>query len=116
MATKKNTTQKSKLYQQGDVLMFSGHSIPEGAEPIKPKNGYFVLAEGETTGHFHGVPAIEGVTSFWKSGNDMFLTVEATVKVGHQEHGVIDLPKGTFKIGIVREVDPFAEEIRHVQD
>jgi len=36
--------------------------------------------------------------------------------VEHQEHKPVRLDKGIYRVGIVREVDPFSEEIRSVKD
>jgi len=107
---------KSKLYQQGDVLLFKEEKIPEDAKPMKPDNRGVVLAEGETTGHYHAITELDTCESFKDSLGNMWLNVLAPVKIRHQEHKQINLPKGKYRVGIVREVDPFAEEIHKVKD
>jgi hypothetical protein len=39
-----------------------------------------------------------------------------TALLKHQEHNPINIPKGNWKIKIVKEYDPFENEIRRVQD
>jgi hypothetical protein len=109
---------KKGLRQQGDVLCFGGERIPEGAKPMKIQNGLYILAEGETTGHKHATAAVlEDVQGFEKEGV-FYLDVKKAegVTVIHEEHKPIILKKGTYRIGIVREKDHFADEIRKVAD
>lgn len=107
---------KNKLYQQGDVLVFAADSIPEDAKPIEDDNRGIVLAEGETTGHYHSIEELDVCEAFKDSVGTTWLDVKAPVKIKHQEHKQIKLPKGKYRVGIVREVDPFAEEIHKVRD
>ena len=107
---------KSKLYQQGDVLLFKEVKIPEDAKPMKSDNRGIVLAEGEVTGHYHAITELDVCESFKDSGGNIWLDVLAPIKIKHQEHKQIKLPKGKYRVGIVREVDPFAEEIHKVKD
>ena len=109
---------KVKLYQQGDVLIFTAGEIPADVKPVKASERGFVLAEGEATGHAHTIDTIDLCELFQDNANNLWLEVktEEGVTVRHQEHKHVTLPKGKYKIGIVREVDPFAEEIRKVQD
>jgi hypothetical protein len=117
MSVKRKSLNKKTLTQQGDVLCFGGEQIPEGVKPMKLVNGCIVLALGEATGHSHTVVAepsqVEGV----EKDGVFYLNVKgASVTVKHQEHKPIILKQGTYRIGIVREVDPFSQEIRKVQD
>ena len=104
----------SKLIQQGDVLVFEA-SIPKDAIPIQAKQGRFVLAEGEATGHAHVIDAIPGVSMF-RLANTLFLSALSQVTVKHEEHKPITIPPGTFRIDQVKEIDPYTEEIRKVRD
>ena len=106
----------AKLYQQGDVLLFKEDKIPEDAKPMKPDNRGIVLAEGEVTGHCHTIADLDTCGSFKDSLGNIWLDVKSAVKVKHQEHKHVKLPKGKYRIGIVREVDPFAQEINKVKD
>ena len=105
----------SKLIQQGDVLVFSVKDIPSNAVPVKSKQGRFVLAEGETTGHAHVIDEIPGVEMF-RLDNAVFLSTMAPTIVRHEEHKPVLIPPGSFRIDIVKEVDPYTEEIHKVRD
>ena len=105
------------LTQQGDVLCFGGESIPEGAKPIKIRDGNIILAEGERTGHYHAVEANPAEVEGFEHDGTIYLNVKvANVTVKHQEHKPITLKQGQYKIGIVRELDPFQEVIHRVAD
>ena len=108
---------KKRLVQQGDVLAFSGATIPVGAKPMKIVGGQFVLAEGEVTGHSHTVEADPSQVEGFEAEGVFYLNVKAAqVTVKHQEHKLVTLPRGKYRIGIVREVDPFGEEVHKVRD
>jgi|SRR5882672_2793982 len=105
---------KKLKQQQGDVLFHPVDSIPEGARSIDPKNGSFILAEGEATGHAHRVEAIAGVEFYEKDGK-FYLVAKKQCTVTHEEHNSQNLD-GIFEIGIVKEFDHFLEEARNVHD
>lgn len=107
---------KSKLYQQGDVLVFKEEKIPEDATVLKVDDRGIVLAEGEVTGHYHSIAELDECEAFKDTAGDTWLNVKSPVKIKHQEHKQITLPKGKYRVGIVREVDPFAEEVNKVKD
>jgi len=104
-----------ELIQQGDVLVFKIDKIPSEATKVIPKNGKFILAEGEVTGHAHVIDVIDGIDMF-QSSNDLFLTLDVETTVRHEEHKPVTLKPGNYKVKKVREVDPFTEEIRAVKD
>lgn len=104
-----------KYYQQGDVLFFVVKKVK--GKVIKPEaERGFVFAEGETTGHYHAVKETEGVKVYEENGTKYCAVEKESAVVEHQEHGAITLPKGTYKISIVKEFDPFEQEIRKVRD
>jgi hypothetical protein len=105
----------AKLYQQGDVLITEVKEIPATAKPAKRGKRGWVLAEGETHGHAHTLEVIPE-TTMWNDGTTIFLSLLKPATVKHEEHKHITLPAGKYKIGIVREVDPFENEIRSVRD
>lgn len=119
---------KSSTYaQQGDVLLFSVDSIPQSAKPIKGAT----LALGEHTGHHHTMfdtmeayaPPTQNPWDMGSKDVEMFedqdwkyASVKREVYLKHQEHKTVIIAPGTYRIGIVREVDPFSDEVRKVQD
>jgi hypothetical protein len=97
-------------YQQGDVLITEIDYDVKGT-----KLDHLTLAEGEATGHHHSI--VEGLGKLIMMDNLMHLQIFSDVaKLKHQEHNEIILPKGNYKIDIIREYDPFEDEIRKVQD
>jgi len=103
------------LVQQGDVLFFKMTALPENLKPKKFKDRV-VFAEGEVTGHAHVTALDEFIDVFEDENSEMWAVLEKTREVTHEEHGTVTLDPGIYKIGIVREVDPFADEIRQVAD
>jgi hypothetical protein len=119
-----------KYKQQGDVIIQTVTTIPAEATPIEGAT----LALGEFSGHHHTLfdtaeadapksfnptqlGALTSVKLFEiaKTG-DKFAKIEETVFLKHQEHKTIRIEPGLYKIGIVKEVDPFSDEVRDVRD
>jgi len=97
------------MYQQGDVLLFKVEKL-EGK-----KLDHLVLAEGEVTGHCHKIS--KGLAELFESGSTKYLEVKSDyAELTHEEHKTITIPKGIYKVGIVKEFDHFLEESRNVQD
>jgi len=100
-----------KKFQQGDVILKSVNSIPVGGTLKKD----LILAEGERTGHTHKI--VSGQVQLILLQAAMYLRViSETAKLIHNEHEEISIPEGDYEVTIVREFDPFEEEIRTVQD
>ena len=99
---KNNDTNSPAIYRQGDVMLVSVGTLPEGAVE-KPHNGRVVLAEGEVTGHAHTITAPAPMLKEYALPGTArrFLSVEellAGVDLTHQEHSTITLPPGVFEI------------------
>lgn len=108
----------SELIQQGDVLVFTNHEkLPAEAQEVQPIKGRLILAEGEATGHSHSISLMDyPSTRLFEHEGNKFLECLEQVEVVHEEHHKVVIPKGLHRIGIVVEVDPFADEIRKVKD
>ena len=106
---------KSQL-QQGDVLLLPVKSFPKDSKQIKDQRGV-VLAEGEITGHYHGIED-EGVALMEAPSGARFVvnSGKKAATLRHQEHKPISVPPGIFQIGIVREKDWFQDMVRNVVD
>jgi len=103
------------MIQQGDVILESVKQVEGNA--CKSRDGFYVLAEGESTGHMHKTQAVAGVEFYEKDG--MFYLVNKTghdVEIQHEEHKTVYVPDGVWKVRKVREYDHFAEEARDVAD
>ena len=101
--------------QQGDVLFLAIDELPVDAKPVKMRNGKYILAEGEATGHNHCIEAENGVELFEKDGT-LFLRNSVPVITRHQEHHEVSLEEGIWEVGRVSEIDPFGNEMHRVRD
>lgn len=109
---KKNMRQ----FRQGDVLLERIEERPAVATNRLPaENGRVILAHGEATGHAHSVAGSSGVLYQGETTSVTYLEVEAALAMlTHEEHGVIRLPAGTYRVRRQREYSP--EAIRNVAD
>lgn len=99
-----------KYWQQGDVLIKQVDYNIKGN-----KLNHMTLAEGEASGHHHSI--VSGLGQLIMMDNIMHLQVFSdTALLKHQEHGEIDIPKGDYKIEIVKEWDHWESEAREVRD
>jgi len=95
--------------RQGDVLLESAR-IPKDA--VKKDNN--VIAHGEATGHAHVMG--EGAEVLVDKGlNHYVQVIREHAVLSHEEHALIEIPAGTYKVIIQREFD-FMEGIRKVRD
>jgi hypothetical protein len=102
------------LIVQGDVFLTKTGRIPGDAKRVtRGKRGY-TLAEGETTGHAHVIED-EGV-ELYESNGVLYVRTGHTVKLKHEEHKEVSIGEGVWKVGQVREFDPFDRESRFVTD
>ena len=114
---KKKMDAATKLIQQGDVLFYGMEKLPEGLRPKEPVHpGLVIFAVGEATGHHHSAVA-DDVELYVDAYGVLWCRVTADeAVVTHQEHKPVTLKRGNYRIGIVREYDPFADEARPVRD
>jgi hypothetical protein len=97
------------MIQQGDVLIKKVNAIKG------KKVNHLTLAVGEATGHHHTIT--EGDAELYEENGTLFLHVESEkATLTHQEHKPVEIPKGDYEIGIVKEFDHFLEESRNVAD
>ena len=108
---------KKVQVQQGDVCLEKIEGLPEGVKLISPKNGQIVLAEGEATGHAHTIAQLDRANLFELPGSEkLYLKVEDTVELKHQEHGAITVEAGVYEMEIVNMYDYFEELQKKVVD
>lgn len=113
----KNKNSQDQL-QQGDVLMLPVTALPKGCKTIKDRRGV-VLAEGEVTGHYHGIGGDEADVALMEAPDGRRFVVNSgdkPVTLTHQEHKPVTVAPGAFQVGIVREKDWFQDMVRNVQD
>ena len=112
----KETEKTNCCYQQGDVLIKQRSRIPTGVKKLTPKARGWVFAEGEHTGHAHCVADVEALEMYEDSDGTIWVRVREEARLTHEEHNAQTIAPGVYEIGIVREIDPFSEEIREVMD
>ena len=101
------------IYRQGDVIIIKKPAAPAGGIPAKDPRG-IVLAEGESSGHFHQVFGRGAKLFNYRDSTQRFLTVGksgATVRVvggevnGTPRHLPIKLEGGAYEIRIQQTWD-----------
>lgn len=106
--------QREVEIDQGDVF-FVRMSIPKEAKPVARTLRGLVLAEGEETGHCHAVENMDA--ELFEHEGILYLRVDGEeITVKHEEHAPVTVSKGEWRVGVVREVDPFDQEVRRVRD
>lgn len=96
--------------QQGDVLV-GQCDIPKDAKPIKGN----ILQHGELTGHAHRLH--DGEFQIYETPKkEMYLRVTEPSLLKHEEHNPIEITPGEYRIGIIKEYDPFEKLTRRVLD
>jgi hypothetical protein len=110
---------KRRGYQQGDVLLVGLSALPEGLRKVTPKDGKYVLVEGEHTGHSHRMDANEVEVYVNEKGRQFIKLLTDVASLKHQTHDVQIVESKMyhfFEVERIQEIDPFTEEIREVQD
>lgn len=102
-------------FRQGDIYITKLSSVPGNAKAMKQPESQ--LAPGATKGSRHCLESLAGVTMYKiENANELqgpILVLEKTTRVGHPEHGPVDLEAGTYSVTYQRA---FAEELRRVRD
>lgn len=119
--------------RQGDVLLLSVATLPQGCTEVPPDGRRIVLAHGEATGHAHAIydffdfcdsnePAIDAaqiansvITTarakalLWRAPNgERYLEVTAPVTLRHEEHTAHTIPPGIYQLPQQVEYTPAA--------
>ena len=96
----------SKQLVQGDVMLIEvlGSSEME-MSVIPPKNGKLVIARGEKTGHTHTIDS-DKATLYQDLFGGMRVEVKEDTEITHDEHDVMPVPKGTYKVVRQRQYVP----------
>ncbi|UED83503.1 hypothetical protein [Streptomyces profundus] len=100
------------MYRQGDVLIvpLAAEAVPADAleaesEP-RDGRGRLVLALGEVTGHAHAVVGPGRLIREGGAFGPALLHVPDGARVVHEEHAVIPLPRGWYRVVRQREYVP----------
>ena len=121
----------SVMYRHGDLLITRINAVPQSAINISSK----IIAEGEVSGHEHtlvgqatvrilpgreaGHKIIERVERGHVSINripELYFSASEDVKLTHEEHKTLELPRGSYKVTKEREFNPFEDLTTEVLD
>ena len=121
----------SVMYRHGDLLITRINAVPQSAINISSK----IIAEGEVSGHKHklvgqatvrilpgreaGHKIIERVERGHVSINripELYFSASEDVKLTHEEHKTLELPRGSYKVTKEREFNPFEDLTTEVLD
>ena len=83
--------------RQGDVLLVRVESMPDELTDITPTDGRIVLKHGEATGHAHAFYS-QPVRLYRTPTRERYLRVVETSYLRHEEHTVIDVPPGIYRL------------------
>lgn len=103
-----------RQFSHGDVLLERVDINVSNAKVEEKKAGRWIIAEGEHTGHAHAI--IDSDTVVVEQDGFRYIISENGFTITHEEHLPIEIPSGTYQIGITREFDYFENEARHVSD
>lgn len=108
--TKKTTKKTTIQARQGDVLVESVPTVPNGTpNPTPPENGRVVLAHGEVTGHAHAFYEPSVTELFQVTGaTGTFLNLKESAPLKHEEHAEIIFPAGSYRVVRQKEYRPKA--------
>lgn len=102
------------MYIQGDVYLTEAVEIPNNAEKVSARNGRFILAEGEATGHAHAV--VDDELEVYERNGILYIKASRPFTIVHEEHASITVEPGIYEVDRQREYDPFLEETRIIRD
>lgn len=101
---------RNHQFRHGDVMIASVKKIPKDAKKLKTN----IVVRGEITGHAHRLSDLTACQLF-SCEESLYLDVSGNfVKIVHEEHKEIEIPKGQYRIWVQREYTPAA--IRRVVD
>lgn len=104
------------IHQHGDMLLYKVDHLPRDTLTRRASIKRHVLAEGEATGHAHAIEDLEGCDVYVDKSGVLYVDVYRPVQLTHEEHAAQTIQPGVYRVGRVREVDPFQDEIRAVRD
>ena len=108
--SKKPKSRNRVMYRHGDLLITRINAIPEDTVQISEK----IIAEGEISGHKHkifGSAQVNIRPSFiGRQINDnpeVWFNAFDKIKLEHEEHKTLEIPKGAYKVTKEQQFDPF---------
>ena len=104
-------------YRHGDLSFHPLEKAPKNIKEIK-KDGSFVLALGEATGHKHVLTEEKpGSFNVYQDEKDRYvLQVVSPSRINHQEHKTLVIEPGWYVQEREREMDWFSQAVKQVVD
>jgi hypothetical protein len=105
------------MYRQGDVLIVpiaeaAAPALVSGLKPIgRDPRERMILALGEATGHAHAVVGQGALYPAAAPLEPMYLHLPQGGRVVHEEHAMITLPPGWYRVVRQREYEPGSARI-----
>lgn len=101
-------------FQQGDLII---KSTEIKQKDFGKKLNNLVLQKSEISNHKHQLIHGKAILYEGRKKDEFYLNVKSSnIKLIHEEHKTINIPKGKYYVYGVREFDPFEDEIRRVID
>ena len=111
------------IVRHGDVLLKKISEIPnKEAMKVKADN---ILEYGEVSGHSHQLTGDARAITVYSDPNTQqtadYVEIDATqlvnpVELVHEEHNTIQLDPGLYEVVRQRELNPYDDAVRKVQD
>ena len=103
-----NRSKNDKIYRHGDLLIRKVSVIPNSARIISTN----ILAYGEKTGHHHKISGSHQMYQIDEPNVNpkqptKYFDAKEKVKLTHQEHNTITIPKGLYVVVNERQFNPF---------
>jgi hypothetical protein len=89
-------------HRQGDLLFVKVDSIPLDAKAVQDG----IIARGESTGHMHRLIHGSKAALMVAAGIQYIMAMQEEINVVHEEHGMVVLPMGNWKVKRQREYRP----------
>lgn len=105
-----------EFVRQGDLGIMKIAEIPKGLKLEQRRNN--ILLEGEATGHHHKATAGQLLVYKEKAPKNEigFLQLEEPAEIVHEEHNLIKLGVGVYRIFRQREFSYGQQQVKFVQD
>ncbi|MGH9203904.1 MAG: hypothetical protein ACRD2A_21975 [Vicinamibacterales bacterium] len=108
------------VFRHGDVFLIQVRVVPTGLVRVpRDASGRIILARGETTGHAHAIQDQDAEMLWDPELEERFLEVlrDSGVKLSHEEHDPLVVPRGVYRVFRQREYEPNEErQSRRVAD
>lgn len=100
---------------QGDIRCVYAEAIPADAKPVKARDGRYIVAEGEATGHHHAIAEQYGEMFETPDGTLWLRVGEAEAPMTHEEHAPVKFAPGRI-VRFDQQCQEFAGDVQRIVD